>query len=778
MTEHHRDTRHNTALNNKNILLNTERVKLLYKNASFSMIASLINSSVLAVIFWKVLDHTNIISWVISILLVTAFRYVDVAKFLRTAAPDPSQALRRFTLGTSLSGIAWGLAGVLIFPAASLMHQAFLAFVLGGMITGAAGAYSVVKRTFFSFGIPALTPLLIRFLLIGDIDHIAMAGMLLLFAVLVTVMAMHMHKMNMHSLRLRFENKDLISYLGSAKADAEKLAQDLAREIEIRKNTEEQLNQHKQHLQELVEERNTELLSANDQLRREIRERLRAEKALKQSEEYFRSLIENSLDLITVVDREGKILYLNPSIEQLLGYKQEDLYNMHILDFVHPEDKQAVGDAFSRVIQKSGKVESLIVRIRHHNGSWNIFEVIGKSIMKDSGVMNVVINSRDITERRKMEEELLKGQKLESVGILAGGIAHDFNNLLQAIMGNISLSIMLSDPANKTYGLLEKAEQAAEQARDLSYRLLTFSKGGEPFRQIVSLKNLIVDSVNLVLSGSDVTPVFDFEDHLSAVQVDESQIKQVINNIVLNAKEAMPAGGTVTVEANNIELGAKDNLPLKEGRYLHLAFTDQGTGIPTEDLPKIFDPYFTTKGMNSRKGQGLGLAICHSIIMKHEGLITVESQSGKGATFHIYLPAAEQSVPAITGEGGQVPDRRTILFMDDEARVRDISGQILESLGYRVELAKNGEEAIEAFTKARESGRSFHAVILDLTVKEGIGGKEALQRLKGIDPGIKAIVSSGYADDPIMKDFEKYGFAKAIAKPYTIEEIQKLLAKL
>jgi PAS domain S-box-containing protein len=778
MTEHLADTRHNAALNNNgNLLVNAERVRLLYKNASFSMTASLINSSVLSLIFWKVIDHTNIIAWVMSIILVTVLRYVDVVHFLRSS-PEPSQALRRFTLGTFFSGIAWGLAGVIIFPAESLIYQAFLAFVLGGMVTGAAGAYSVVKRTFFSFCIPALTPIIIRFLLIGDVDHIAMAGMFLLFAVLVTAIAMYMHNMNINSLKIRFENKNLISYLGSAKADAEKLAQDLTAEIEIRKNTEEQLNQHKQHLQELVEERSAELISANDQLTKEIRERLRAEKALRQSEEYFRSLIENTSDLITVVNREGKILYLNPSVEQLLGYRQEDLYNMNIFEFIHPEDNQATFEGFSRIIQSAGNIESLIIRIRHQNGSWHVFEVIGKSIMRDSGVMNVVINSRDITERRKMEEEVSKSQKLESVGILAGGIAHDFNNLLQAMMGNISLSKMLSDPAGKTYDLLEKAEQAAEQARDLSYRLLTFSKGGEPFKQIIPLKKLIVDSITLALRGSGITPVFDFEDNLYSVKVDESQIKQVINNIVANAKEAMPDGGTLAVEASNIDLDAKDNLPLNEGRYIHLSFTDEGIGIPEEDLQKIFDPYFTTKEMNSKKGQGLGLAICHSIIMKHEGFITVESKAGKGTTFHIYLPATEQAVPAITKEGEQARGRRTILFMDDEARVRDIGGQILESLGYGVELAKSGEEAIETLTKAREAGRSFYAFILDLTVKEGMGGKEALLKLKEIDPGIKAIVSSGYTDDPIMKDSTKYGFTNAIAKPYTVEALKELLAKL
>ena len=741
------------------------------------MIASLINSSVLFLIFWKVIDHTYIISWVASILFVTALRYVDVVNFLR-AAPEPSKALNRFTLGTFLSGIAWGSAGVIIFPSESLIHQTFLAFVLGGMVTGAAGAYSVVKRTFFSFCIPALVPLIVRLLFIGDVGHIAMAGMLLLFAVLVTAMAMYLHNMNINSLRIRFENKNLISYLGAAKIDAENLAQDLAREVAMRKKTEEQLNEHKQHLQELVEERNTELLSANDQLRQEIRERLRAEKALRQSEEYFRSLIENTLDLITVVDREGKVLYLNPSVEQLLGYRQEDLYNMNILDFVHPEDKQAVREAFSRVIEKPGNVESLTVRIRHQNGSLNIFEVIGKSLMKDSGALNVVINSRDVTERRKMEEELSKTQKLESVGILAGGIAHDFNNLLQAIMGNISLSKMYSDPAGKTYDLLEKAEQASEQARELSYRLLTFSKGGEPLKQILSLEKLLGESVTFSLSGSNISPRFELSDNLYTIRGDESQIKQVINNIVTNAREAMHGGGVLTVAANNVNPEAKDNLPLKEGRYLHIAFSDQGIGIPEENLPRIFDPYFSTKEMGTEKGQGLGLAICHSIISKHEGLITVESRPGDGTNFHIYLPAAEQAMPAIAKEGGQEPGRRAILFMDDEVSVRDIGAQILESLGYKVELAKNGEEAIEAFRNAKESGRPFDAVILDLTVKDGMGGREALQKLKEIDPGLKAIVSSGYADDPIMKDFKEHGFTGSIAKPYKIEELQSLLTKL
>jgi CheY-like chemotaxis protein len=346
-------------------------------------------------------------------------------------------------------------------------------------------------------------------------------------------------------------------------------------------------------------------------------------------------------------------------------------------------------------------------------------------------------------------------------------------------MGNISLAKILTNPMDRTFHLLEESERAAEQAKELSYRLLTFSKGGEPVRRISSIGDLLGEAVSLSLSGANVACKLTLPEDLAPAEVDKGQMKQVFNNLLINAREAMPEGGTIEVCAANVKVTGSDNLPLKEGQFVKISIADHGPGIPEENLLKIFDPYFSTKDRGGQKGMGLGLAICHSIITRHEGHIAVESAAGAGTAFHIYLPAFAKSVPeGRTGNGGTLfAGMGRVLFMDDEERVRTIAGAMLRQMGYDCELADNGEEAVAAYRRARESGKPFTAVILDLTVQGGMGGEKTLRKLREIDPAVKAVISSGYADDPIMQDFRAHGFAGAIAKPYTIEKLTELLRR-
>ena len=385
----------------------------------------------------------------------------------------------------------------------------------------------------------------------------------------------------------------------------------------------------------------------------------------------------------------------------------------------------------------------------------------------------------ETSERKKMEQELIKSQKLESLGVLAGGIAHDFNNLLTAILGNIDIALTDLPAESEIIDHLKSAETASVRARDLTRQLLTFSRGGAPIKKTVIITDTIKSSASFALSGSNITCEFIISDQLWPVEADDGQISQVIHNLVLNAREAMPAGGVIKIRSENVTSAQLTDLPFVQDRYIRITVEDMGTGIAEENLPMIFDPYFTTKNLGTQKGMGLGLAICHSIVRNHNGFITAESVLKKGTSFHAFLPASEKRLPEkeetdenLAGGEGRV------LFMDDEEVVRNTAYGILKRLGYDVELAKDGAEAVEKYRAAQGASRPFKAVIMDLTVPGNMGGREAIGRLREIDPSVKAILSSGYSSDHVMTNFREYGFCDMVVKPYKISELGKTLRKV
>ncbi|MCK5405722.1 MAG: response regulator, partial [Desulfobulbaceae bacterium] len=349
----------------------------------------------------------------------------------------------------------------------------------------------------------------------------------------------------------------------------------------------------------------------------------------------------------------------------------------------------------------------------------------------DDTVVGVVLIFRDITPERRMEEELEKARKIKSLGILAGGIAHDFNNILTAVIGNISLAKANASPETKYYECLGNAEKAGLRARDLTQQLITFSKGGAPLMRSASIEEIIRDTAQFVLQGANVSSSFSFADDLWLCEIDEGQVSQVISNLVINANQAMSEGGVISIAAENMTVGKGANLPLKQGKYVKITVADHGEGISPENLPKIFDPYFSTK----QAGSGIGLATSYSIIRRHRGLVTVESVLGDGTTFYIYLPASDaKSVAQGSEVTGLTKGKGRILVMDDEEIVREVVEQMLVYLGYEVVFVADGSQAIERYRESRESGASFDLVILDLTVPGGMGGKETMEHLLKIDP--------------------------------------------
>ena len=383
----------------------------------------------------------------------------------------------------------------------------------------------------------------------------------------------------------------------------------------------------------------------------------------------------------------------------------------------------------------------------------------------------------EIFEKNKMQEELLKAKKLESVSVLAGGIAHDFNNILAAIMGNINLALLYTDHDDKRHNLLAKAEKASLRARDLTQQLLTFSRGGEPVKTLASIEEVIRDSAGFVLRGSKVRCDYHFAEGLLPVEIDSGQISQVIQNIIINASHAMPDGGVIDVTCENCLETPEDVILSQSAFYIKIAIQDRGIGIPPKLIDKIFDPYFSTK----HEGNGLGLAICHSIVSKHNGQIIAESVQGVGSTFTIYLPALKGK--QLAGKKGQedirIRDSGKVLVMDDEEMVRDIALEMLSYLGFQVVLASDGAEAIEVYQKnLAAGGEPFDIVIMDLTIPGGMGGSKAIKKILTLNPQAKVIVSSGYSNDPVMANYMDHGFSGVITKPFKINELSEVIHKI
>jgi PAS domain S-box-containing protein len=514
----------------------------------------------------------------------------------------------------------------------------------------------------------------------------------------------------------------------------------------------------------------------------DITVRKKAEEALRESEERLRQAIRVSQSGIFDHDHLTDTIYWSPQQRVIYGWGADETVALQeFLDCVYSEDRERTAPAVRRAHDPTGAgLFDVEFRIIRRDGAIRWLTVRSQTFFDGEGSarrkVRTIGATLDITEKHLLEEERLKTQKLESVGMLAGGIAHDFNNLLQGVFGYISLAKISLDRPDQVKGMLEQAEEALHLSVNLTTQLLTFSKGGKPMKKLIKLQTTIENPVKFALSGSHTNYLLDIAADLWPVEADEGQLAQVIQNIVLNADEAMVGRGTVRVSATNVNIAKGTNLGLPDGgRFVRIGIQDSGVGIPEQNLANIFVPYFTTK----QRGSGLGLATSYSIIKNHGGVIEVKSEINRGSIFSIYLPAAEHAEAAVTATTTPISEKKgRVLVMDDQELVLSVAKKMIVALGHEVECVSDGREAIEFFMQAREAGNPFDLVILDLTVKGGMGGEEAIRRLREIDPVVVAVVSSGYASNPVLADHRAYGFAAFLNKPYKIDSLRDCLNTL
>jgi len=806
-----------------------EQLRLVVAQLPTMQAAALLVGFVLAFSVRDSFTPARIASWLLPLSAVAAGRLIYYRRFLKARPErfgDPAWEWG-YLLLTAVSGIVWGLSAFLLLPAGDISLTLAFVLVVASLSATTTVSHASLKYCSAAWVAPAMSLYAVRLLLLEGRVERTIGLLSILYMITILAYSFKHNRMIVSSIALRFENEGLLEEarqsgeryrilfqrspvgiflyderlqitecnerfseilasgrealigLDMTQLKDRKILPALRAPLEGREGSYEGL--YHATLSDaviFVSMRTVPYRGADGTIRGGIGivEDVTRRKETEERQRIFASLVDHSTDLIEIASLDGEVFYLNRAGRELLGMDLSD------------EERKPEAGAYA--LEKDPEAQREMLEALRRTGSWNgetairhkktglpvPVEVHAFAIRDpDSGEAIALASiSRDLTLRKKMEEEMARSEKLDSIGILAGGIAHDINNFLTAIVGNVALAKMYANRQGDAFNRMEEIEKAAFRAKDVAQQLLTFSKGGAPVKKVISIRDLATESAGFALRGSNVKCEFSFPDDLWNVEADEGQLSQVVNNLLINAAHAMPDGGTIQVACRNVVVGGEDPI-LRPGNHVSVSVMDHGTGIPPAILSRIFDPYFTTK----QKGSGLGLSTAYSIIKRHGGRLSVESHPGIGTTFEFCLPATDRKVPAPdVDEERWMVGRGRILVMDDEESVREMARDMLKMLGYSVAVARDGIEAIDIYRRAAASGEPFDLVLMDLTIPGGMGGKETIRELLKIDRDAKAVVCSGYSNDPIMSCYEAYGFRGVIPKPYSMKQLATLIEEI
>jgi PAS domain S-box-containing protein len=752
----------------KNVKLSSDQVRKSYEHMVFSSTTTLINGCILVLILRTQIPALKLWLWLAGALSITLTKLMLYRGYCKTA-PSHLATIKwknYFIVSLFFTGILWGTAALFLFPPASIGHQAFIAFVTGGMVAGAVGSYTAVLGAFFFFSIPALLPIIIRFFLLGSEIHMAMGTMTLLFLSIMSLVALRTHKTYVKLLSLRYENSNLV--------------EGLQQEVIQRKRAEEDLHKKNQQIEEIVETRTAELKSAVEQLSEEIQIRQRTQEALRKGDEKYRELVENIKDILFSIDHHGRVTYISPVVESVFDYRPEEVMGKQFYEFVDASDHVRMKNNFEQALQKSlPKTEAREYRFLSKSGRMKWCRTSVRPIEENGKVCGMQGILADITESKLLEEQLHRAQKMEALGTLAGGVAHDLNNILSGIVSYPELLLLDLPQDSPLRKPLATIKAAGEKATAIVQDLLTLSRRGVSATDLLNLNHMINEYLqsprfkSLRQRYPNIRVKRDLHPALFNLIGSRDHILKTLVNLVTNAAEAMPAGGNITISTTNQYFEDKPAAGFEsvtEGEYVMLTVTDAGIGIEEEDLARIFEPFYTKK-VTGRGESGLGMAVVWGTVKDHGGFINVKSSKNSGTRFQLFFPATRQPM---TQHGNTQPlDLHTymgngelILVIDDVEQQREIASKMLIRLNYRPEAADSGEAAIKYFAEKKPD-----LIILDMIMKPGIDGFETYQELLKINPHQKAIIVSGYSETEQVRKTQALGAGKYIKKPYTIETL-------
>ncbi len=766
--------------------LTTEQITILYGNAPTAVVATIVNATILTLLEWPAVPHYILLVWLFSMYAVSGSRaLLFLYRRHRPASWSSLDWYRWYVAGSTASAVGWGNTIWFLHPPIPLLYEMAVIFVLAGMIAGATTILCVSVPAFALYHLGIGVPVLTHFVLVGDAVHLGMGGMIAMYILGTAHAAWKLNHAVLAAVGLRLQNQGLIDSLTARTKGVEHLNEDITKEIGERRLVEEDLRKAHGDLERRIAERTLDLQRANDELRTEVTERERAETALRSSEARFRYLTDNLNQAVWFVQvNPYEILYLSPAFERIWGVPLERCYHNPALwkDYLHPQDKAMVVEAFDAAIAGNTEREfEMTYRIIRPDGlvRW-ISDRCVVHRNETGGIDRLSGISEDITESRKMEDQLRQAQKMEAVGRLAGGIAHDFNNVMTVILGYSSVLLQETAQDSPLRRFVSQIQQAGERCASLTHQLLAFSRKQvqhpvsldlhQIIRNLVSmLKSLIGEHIRIVLC-LDQTPRW--------VKADSIQLEQVFINLALNARDAMSQGGTLTIEtdqADAAEVWGEERVEAPDRTYIRVKVRDTGDGMDVDTQSKIFEPFFTTKPQG--RGTGLGLATVHGIIHQSGGTLRVESRPGRGTTMTVYLPettpmphSATPIPPSIDDQSGT----ETILLVEDEPSVRLLTQHILTTNGYTVHEVENGAHALDFL---RTCHRPIDLLVTDI-VMPGMNGQELAARLRSSMKSLKVLYVSGYSDTSPLTEEEPPTQTGFLQKPFTSHELIKKVREI